>query len=150
MMHRFESDVIDLRARVVVIQAGINDLVAAGLSSERSAVISTQVAANLEDMVHRASTAGIRVVLLTITPPASPDLLRRLLWSARIPSLVSSVNQELMRLHAPPRVYVVDTQDLLQTPAGQWRPNVTADTLHLTPFGYKVLNTAVRDVFAHY
>jgi lysophospholipase L1-like esterase len=150
MMYRFKADVLGLNPSVVIIQAGINDLVAEGLSSQRSSSKGSQVVVNLECMVDQANRSGIRVVLLTVIPPASPGLLRWLVWSPRIAQLVTAVNHDLMRLHDPPRVYVLDTKALLRTSSGEWEPNVMADTLHLTPAGYKVLNAAVQDVLARY
>ena len=146
MVYRFHSDVVALAPKLVIIQAGINDLVAAGLSPDMELRVYKNTIANLTAMVLQAKSSGIRVVLLTIIPPARPDLMRRLVWSDRIPALVAEANLELASLHAPPLVEVVDTQSILQSPPGTWKPDVVLDTLHLAPAGYNALNDALARV----
>lgn len=143
MRYRFDSDVLALRPEFVIIQAGINDLVAAGLAPDAEARIFNNTLANLASMVEQAKSSGIKVILLTIIPPATPELFRRIVWSDRIAILVAETNRKLAMLDAPPWVRVIDTQRVLQTTDGVWKKNVTLDTLHLTPAGYAELNNAV-------
>jgi hypothetical protein len=93
--------------------------------------------------VGQAKSANIQVILLTIIPPAAPGILRRFVWSDRIGVLVEEANHKLARLHAPPLVHVINTQRVLQTAPGVWKPDVILDTLHLAPAGYAELNTPV-------
>jgi len=146
MLYRFEPDVLSLRPEVVIFQAGVNDLLAAALVPESEARYQDNVVANLAHMVKQATSAGAKVILLTIVPPSSPPLWRRLVWSDRIPLLVTQTNRRLARLHAPPLVHVIDTQGILQTREGAWKPDVTYDTLHLTSAGYAELNRVVGDI----
>ena len=63
MLVRFRQDVIQLRPKVVVIQAGSNDI--AGMAGP----ITEQMAAeNFTSMVELAKANGIRVVLASVTP----------------------------------------------------------------------------------
>ncbi len=149
MLYRYQSDVLALRPKAVIIQAGINDLVAAGLDPEAEDRVFQNAVANLETMVTRARIAGIQVILLTIIPPSAPGIFRRLVWSDRIPLLVERTNRKLVPLHAPPWVHVIDTRRVLQTDLGDWKPDVNLDTLHLTPAGYAELNIAVIRVLAN-
>ena len=147
MIHRFDTDVLALKPKVVVIQSGINDLVAAGLASPAAAArYRDNVVANLSGVADRAKSAGITVILLTIILPAEPGVLRRLVWSDRIPALVLEVNRKLALLDAPPRVHVVDSQRVLQTAAGAWKPDVMRDTLHLGSAGYLELDKALEAI----
>jgi lysophospholipase L1-like esterase len=146
MLYRFQPDVIALGPRLVILQAGINDLVAAGLAPEMESRVYRNTVANIATMVAQAKSSGIRVVLLTIIPPAAPGFLRRLVWSDRIPKLVAEANRELVLLRSPPLVEVINTQDILQSASGAWKPNVILDTLHLAPAGYEALNNAVASV----
>jgi lysophospholipase L1-like esterase len=146
MLYRFQSDVVALAPKFVIMQAGINDLVAAGLAPDMESRVYRNTVANIATMVAQAKSSGIRVVLLTIIPPATPGLLRRLVWSERIPDLVAEANRELALLQSPPLVEVVNTQNILQSPAGAWKPDVILDTLHLAPAGYVALNDALVSV----
>lgn len=60
MLARFQKDVVDLNPQVVVIMGGTNDL-AQGVSKE-------QIVANISQMAEMAQSAGIKVVLCTVTP----------------------------------------------------------------------------------
>lgn len=143
MLYRFHSDVVALRPEFVIMQAGINDLVAAGLAPEAGSRIPGNTLTNLAGMVNQAKAAGTKVILLTIIPPAAPGLLRRFVWSDRIPRLVTEVNKKLELLDAPPSVRVVDAGQVLQNESGEWKTGVVLDTLHLTSTGYAELNIAV-------
>src|SRR5215472_4241086 len=63
MLVRFRQDVIGLKPKVVVIQAGSNDL--AGYSGPAT---ESMIAENLTSMVELAKFNGIRVVLASVTP----------------------------------------------------------------------------------
>ena len=63
MLVRFRQDVIELKPRVVVIQAGINDLAGAtGPATDET------IGENLMSMVELAKVNGIGVVLASVTP----------------------------------------------------------------------------------
>jgi len=62
MLLRFQQDVISLAPKVVVIQAGTNDLVVA---------TEAMIAENYRSMVELAKLHGIRVVLASVTPVAN-------------------------------------------------------------------------------
>ena len=63
MLVRFRQDVISLKPKVVVIQAGANDL--AGLTGPAT---QPMIAENIMSMVDLAKANGIRVVLASLTP----------------------------------------------------------------------------------
>jgi lysophospholipase L1-like esterase len=143
MRLRFESDILALRPRVVVIQAGINDLVAASLVTGglREAIVD-RCASNLKEFARRAAEQGIDVVLLTIIPPANPPLYRWLVWDSAIWDLVDSVNERIGSAASDGHVAVVDTRAALMS-NGSWNRGVTRDTLHLAAAGYALLNEIV-------
>lgn len=143
MRARFEQDVLDLDPDTVVLQLGINDLVAIGVLPERRSEIVRQCAENLNFFVEALGSRNVRVILLTIIPPARPALWRRPFWDDAIASEVETLNRSWMARPAQPWLHVVDARAALQDEAGNWRANAVADTLHLTPRGYEYLNAAV-------
>ena len=60
ILSRFQKDVIELKPKVVVIMAGTNDL-AQGVSKQ-------QIVKNIASMAENAESAGIKVILCTVTP----------------------------------------------------------------------------------
>jgi len=153
MSLRFENDVLALRPNVVVIQAGINDLVGASLvrGDVRNAIVERCVA-NLTGFAQRAAGRGIDVVLLTIIPPARPPLYRWLVWDSAIWDIVDSVNDRIASAASDGHVSVVDSRAALMS-NGSWNPGVTRDTLHLAAAGYVRLNEMlapkIDDLLAH-
>jgi len=153
MKLRFENDILALRPQVVVIQAGINDLVAASLVSGdlRDAIVDRCVG-NLKDFARRAAEQGSGVLLLTIIPPARPPLYRRLVWDSAIWGIVDSVNERIRSASSNGEIAILDARAALMS-NGSWNRGVTKDTLHLTPTGYERLNDllAVRidDLLEH-
>jgi lysophospholipase L1-like esterase len=143
MRLRFEADVLAADPDLVVMQMGINDLVAIGVLPARRAEIAEQTARNIDYFVDALGARGIRVVLLTIIPPADPPLWRKPFWSEAIAEEVRRLNGRWLSRSMPSWVSVVDTGALLQDGAGQWRRGVLSDTLHLTPVGYDHLNAKI-------
>jgi lysophospholipase L1-like esterase len=143
MKLRFESDILSLRPTVVVIQAGINDLVAASLvtGSLREEIVD-RCASNLQEFARRAAEQGIDVVLLTIIPPARPPFYRWFVWDSAIWGIVDSVNERIGSAATDGRVAVVDSRAALMS-NGSWNRGVTRDTLHLAAPGYALLNAIV-------
>ncbi len=143
MRARFEQDVLALDPDMVVLQLGINDLVAIGALPDRRTEIVSQCAENLNYFVETLGARSVRVILLTIIPPARPALWRRPFWDDAIAAEAEALNRNWTARPAPPWLHVVDARAALQDGAGNWRADVVADTLHLTPRGYEYLNAAV-------
>lgn len=135
MLIRFEQDALALKPEVLVIQCGINDLVAGIGSDAMAPVLTTRAIANLKTMAARSAAAGSKVVILTVIPPAKPDLARRFVWSENIRTEVASVNKQLMDWKPPNGVWVLDLSEVFGSttilPA-----EYALNTLHLNPTGY--------------
>jgi lysophospholipase L1-like esterase len=147
MRWRFSSDVVELRPDAVLIQAGINDLVAASLAPpETRANIVRRCIANLQSLIDQAGANGIQVILLSVFPPASPPLYRLPVWDESILLLVEEVNASLHRMSSERRIRWIDSAAALTQPDGAWRLGASKDTLHLTTAGYELLNDVVEPV----
>lgn len=144
MRLRFRSDVLDLQPDVVLIQAGINDLVAASLAPRAEQIqIVQNCIANLLAFANEATANGINVVILTIFPPAEPPLYRRLIWNRSIGSLVDEVNTGIETLRSNHKVTLIETEAELLQADGTWHEGTVRNTLHLTSDGYARLNAVV-------
>lgn len=141
---RFEPDVVALDPDIVILQLGMNDLIAIGLQPKREKEIVQQCRDNLSFFVKTLlQMKAIDVIFLTIIPPAQPSLARLPVWSDHIPQRVSDINQEWLSLPATAKFHIVDTTKILENESEKWHNNVNQDTLHLTPTGYQYLNQAV-------
>ena len=141
---RFADDVLDLRPDVVVIQAGINDLVAASWSpAGRGERIESAAADRIAAWVAKLQAQDVRVVLFSIGPPASPSLARRMFWRDGVAAYADASNQSLAGLADTPGVDWIDTGSVLRDADGRFHPGVARDALHWTPEGYARLNAAL-------
>lgn len=132
----------EFQPKLVVVQAGINDLKLLGLRPDLAASLVPQTAGHLEAIADLARARQARVLLLEVWPAREPDLLRRAVWSPVIAEGVEGVNQRLRRLSSPSRgIRVVDLFRAAQTPV---TPALFRDTLHLTSESYERLTPALQ------
>lgn len=140
---RFEQDVLNLNPDIVVLEMGINDLTALGVLHDRKSEIVRQCTENISYMIDTLMSRGIRTILLTIIPPAQPDLFRWMVWSDDIPVQVRAINRSLLNNHPLPLLHVIDADAILRNENGEWRGQLSENTLHLNSLGYQYLNAAV-------
>lgn len=141
MLYRYRNDTERIGASIVVIQAGINDLVA-GTALGKPFQAVDPVFRNLRSMVDSSTRAGVRVILLTVVPPATPPLPRRIVWSDSIYPAVTELNKRVLTL-AGPHVEVIDAAHELCGAADRMPPELARDTLHFRRPAYDLLNRAL-------
>lgn len=143
LRNRFAHDGLRSGADVVVVQAGINDLVAASLRApdERERVVD-EVLRTLQRFAEQAEKQGVCLVLSTIIPPARPALARRLVWEEEIRSMVGRINAELRRWTADRDTPLLDLAAVL-APSKTVPERYRRDTLHLTAAAYAEMNRAL-------
>jgi lysophospholipase L1-like esterase len=146
ILGRFDANVIPASPRVIVIQAGINDLKAIPLLHGRRDEIVADCKANLRLIVSRAADQGATVVLTTIFPPGDVPLQRRMVWSPEIEKAVEEVNADLRTLVSN-RIIILDAWKLLQI-HGSLRHGYGIDTLHLNEQAYGVLNAELENILS--
>ncbi|HDN26130.1 MAG TPA: SGNH/GDSL hydrolase family protein [Thioploca sp.] len=121
----------------------MNDLTVLGVQPQRYKEITGICQDNIKFFVESLLARQIEVILLTIIPPAQPELARRLVWNDKISQSVEEINQYWLNLPATERLHIIDTAKVLKDAQGRWHDNVNRDTLHLTPTGYNYLNQAL-------
>jgi len=145
---RFQSDAIALDPDVIVIEAGINDLVAAShLDAPSRQSIVQQTVDTLRGLAHRAAESGCHVLLATIIPPARPEIWRLPVWNESVRDLVAEANTRLRRSQLPARTGVIDFSAALADAGDRWIPDAYRfDTLHLNAAGYQRLTVLLGPV----
>lgn len=144
-LERFDAHIDGLEPAVVVVQLGVNDLVALALMPGDRERIVAACKEHLRQVVARARAQGATVVVTTIVPPGHPPPAARLFWSEAIPAAIAEVNAYLVGL-AGDGVLVLDTAAVLAGADGRVRPAYQADHLHLNRAGYDALNAALIPV----
>lgn len=145
VLGRFDAHIPPLQPKVVILQAGINDLKTIPLFPERQTEITANTKANLDALIERAKALGATVILTTIFPIGEVPLQRRPFWSGEVAVAVNQVNEHLHSL-AGPRVIIFDAYAILKN-NGHLNPAYAEDELHLNAAGYEVLNSELEKVF---
>jgi lysophospholipase L1-like esterase len=138
LKYRYRQDTSGIGAAVIVLQSGINDVVA-GSALGRGAEAAESAFANIRDMIESSTQKGVTVVLLTVVPPATPPLARRLVWSDSVYAQVAALNNRLRSL-ARPGVWVLDAERLLCAGSERLPRALARDTLHFREPAYRRLN----------
>ena len=147
MAYRFEQDVLDLDPDVLVVQAGINDLMAAGYAAGRADSIVRKASDRINDFSIRAGDHGVQVILLSVIQPARPELYRRLVWNDKITTYVDRVNQALARTaEASSNIVLLDSNRILDSGSHSFDKNFAEDALHINAAAYQRLNNKLSEV----
>lgn len=135
---RFARDVLAFKPNYVFIYFGLNDTL-----NEKKFISEKEYVENLRWMVDQARKAGIKPVLCTIHPIGEDALLKRHKresYGAEGPNgKIDRYNTALRRLIKEMKVHVADFERLVVATNQQETALVSADGVHLTPFGYRVL-----------
>ena len=129
---RFQKDVLALEPDIVILQSGMNDLTTLGVQPQRYEEITQQCLNHLKGFVESLLARQIEVILLTLIPPAQPELARRLVWNDKIAQSVAEINLYWLNLPPTEHLQVIDTAKVLKDVQGHWHPEVNLDVLHLT------------------
>jgi lysophospholipase L1-like esterase len=134
MLIRFRQDVIDLKPKVVVILAGINDI------AENTGPSSVEmIENNLMSMAQLAKANGIKVVMCSILPAyAFP-------WRPGINPVekVAAVNKWMKNYAAKNNFVYVDYYNAMADDRKGLPSNLSKDGVHPTKDGYKIMESLV-------
>lgn len=130
-------------SRKIIIQTGINDLVAASL---------------IKPVIHKASRADVQnavvenivkthalfhpkndVYVLSIVPPINKDLFRTIVWGDGIDESAAMVTDKL----ATQEMELLDIRALFRNESSGWRGDFSRDALHWNLLGYEELTKFV-------
>jgi lysophospholipase L1-like esterase len=153
MLLRFRADVLDLKASVVVILAGTNDI-----AGNAGPVTLETVESNLTAMAELARAHGVRVVLASLLPVADGKL------DAKGQPIVRTTDRpaaKLQALNAWLAEYALknggaylDYHSAVADASGRLKPELNDDGLHPNAAGYAVMaplaERAVREALARH
>jgi lysophospholipase L1-like esterase len=136
MLIRFRPDVIDLKARVVVILAGTNDI--AGNTGPMS---DEEIQGNIASMAELGKAAGIRVVLSSILPVSayhtSPTGVPQ--TTQRPMTRIRAINDWMKKYAADQRHEYLDYFSAMVDATGHLREELSNDDLHPNAKGYAIM-----------
>jgi lysophospholipase L1-like esterase len=130
MLVRFEQDVVHLHPAAVVILAGTNDI--AGNTGPSTPAMMED---NFRAMSAIATQAGIKVILVSITPAYSYP------WRPGIEPVpvIREVNAWLKEYCASEHLVYLDYYSAMSDEKGAMKPGLASDGVHPTAAGYEVM-----------
>ena len=138
MLLRFRPDVIDLKPKVVVILAGINDI-----SGNTGPTTLTTIEENLASMVDLAHANGINVVLATVMPISDYNKDRSgnpVIRSVRLPpAQILALNAWIKNLCAERDLIYLDYFTAMADDKGFLKADLANDGLHPNAKGYELI-----------
>jgi lysophospholipase L1-like esterase len=141
---RFDADALSLDPDVIVLSAGGNDLIAAAfLDPTAQRAVIDRTFETLKHLTWRAAEQGIPVLIATLAPPSSPDILRLPVWQESVRDSVAEMNQRLRRYGSQSSVGLVDFSVALGAGDRRTPDKFRADPLHLNLLGYDRLACAL-------
>ena len=142
ILGRYDEHLAPLNPRLVVFQAGINDLKTIPLFPDSEEEIIENCKRNISKIVELCNAQNIHVILTTIFPVGGLPLKRRFFWSDRVDPAIEELNIYIRSL-ASDDVTILDSAELLVGDDGHISPQYSLDFLHLNTLGNSQLDSAL-------
>ncbi|MEO7095703.1 MAG: GDSL-type esterase/lipase family protein, partial [Polyangiales bacterium] len=138
LLLRFDADVPRLKPKIIVLEAGVNDLKAVAVLPARRDEIVADCKKNLAALVERSRATGATVVLTGIFAIGDVPFYRKTSWSDGVAPTVVEVNTYLKSLTSE-SVLWLDADPVLDDARGKIKPDLQHDFLHVNAAGYAAL-----------
>jgi len=143
ILSRFDQHVAPLNAKIVLVQAGVNDLKVIPLIPKYEKDIIATCKNNLTEIVNQSVANGAHVVITTIFPTGTIPISRKLVWSGKVDMAIDEVNSYIRTL-ASENVTVIETGPVLAGDSNRVKAEYARDALHLNATGYAALNAVLK------
>ena len=141
MRYRFDNDVLSLEPDLLIIQAGVNDVVAASHCRRCSVEPIEHVTTEIGLLVTEAQAAGVRTVVTTIFPTYPSRGLRKLIIPETVQQQIEAINHQL--ISQSDADIVIDSTVYLSDVDGRIQERFASDALHVNEDAYRQLNAAI-------
>lgn len=144
-LERINRDVLDHQPDWVIIQIGINDVVASRLlSNDKSKAALEKIAPNIKTITDTLSQRDIPFILMSVVPDLKTDWLRLLLWRGNLKAYVNQINKELTEIDFNRNIWL-DSSTIFAD-EGKWHTRFSRDALHWNHQGYEKLTKVMVDL----
>jgi len=136
LLLRFRQDVINIKPKVVVINAGINDIAEAlgtyypGMTMD-----------NIKSMVQLAQVNNIDVVLTSVTPSGNFSW-KPFVWN--VSRKIDTLNDSIKQYAADNNIIYVDYNSALRDKDGTFNKQYTFDDVHPNKAGFVVMKNLIQ------
>jgi len=136
MLLRFRTDVVALKPKVVVINAGTNDI-----AENTGKYDASYTLGNIQSMAEIAKANGIQVVLSSVLPTG------KFPWKEEIKgvsALVDDLNKHIKRYAFENNILYIDYNSLMRDSEGAMRADLSEDGVHPIGKGYDIMENLIQ------
>lgn len=137
MLLRFQSDVVALKPKLVIINAGTNDI------AQNTGIYDPDFTFNnIKAMAEIAQNNGIKVIIASLLPAAAFP------WRKEItdaPQKVDALNNRLKQYASNNKLIFADYNTAMRDAKGGMREGLSKDGIHPVPAGYAIMEPIIKN-----
>ncbi|MDQ0065893.1 SGNH/GDSL hydrolase family protein [Chryseobacterium lathyri] len=136
MLLRFQNDVVALKPRLVVINAGTNDI------AQNTGIYDPDFTfSNIKAMADIARSNGIKVIIASVLPAAAFPWRKEI---ANVPQKVDALNSRLREYSNSNKLVFVDYNTAMRDGKGGMREGLSKDGIHPDSAGYSIMEPLIK------
>lgn len=136
MLLRFQNDVVALHPKLVIINAGINDI------AQNTGIYDPDFTFNnIKAMVDIAQNNGIKVIITSVLPAAVFPWRKEI---TDVPQKVDALNIRLKQYASNNKLIFVDYNTAMRDAKGGMREGLSKDGIHPVPTGYAIMEPLIK------
>ena len=139
---RFREDVVNLHPKVVIINAGTNDI-----AQNNHPYVEDRTLGNIISMCEIAKANKIKVILSTITPCGGYAWNRDI---KDVPAKIKSLNARIREYAIKNKLGFIDYFTPMAASDGSLKSNLTQDGCHPTEAGYEIMEPLAKEAIRKY
>lgn len=137
MLLRFQNDVVALHPKLVIINAGINDI------AQNTGIYEPDFTFNnIKAMADIAQKNGIKVIITSVLPAAEFPWRKEV---TDVPQKVDALNKRLKQYADNNKLIFVDYNTAMRDSKGGMREGLSKDGIHPVPAGYAIMEPMIKN-----
>ncbi|AZB24942.1 capsular biosynthesis protein [Chryseobacterium bernardetii] len=137
MLLRFQSDVIALKPKLLVINAGTNDI------AQNTGIYDPDFTFNnIKAMADIAQNNGIKVIIASVLPAAAFPWRKEI---TEVSQKVDALNNRLKQYAGSNKFIFVDYNTAMRDAKGGMREGLSKDGIHPVPAGYAIMEPMIKN-----
>ena len=137
MLLRFQNDVVALKPKLVVINAGTNDI------AQNTGTYDPDFTFNhIRSMAEIARSNGIKVIIASVLPAAAFPWRKEI---TEVPQKVDALNNRLKQYANDNKIIFADYNSAMRDAKGGMREGLSKDGIHPVPAGYAIMEPLIKN-----
>lgn len=137
MLLRFQNDVVALKPKLVIINAGTNDI------AQNTGIYDPDFTFNnIKAMADIAQNNAIKVIIASILPAAEFPWRKEI---TDVPQKVDALNHRLKQYASSKKLIFVDYNSAMRDAQGGMREGLSKDGIHPVPAGYTIMEPMIKN-----